>query len=409
MFVFILFNFFAKLFKPEINKDAFYYLFVPAFGIFCYSFDAFFNFPTDRPEIQAIFALFIASGIAYSSGKVEDEIKIHVWIRRSIILILVILLSITSYILLLNFNSLKLQRLVKEDLLSGKLTHPASLFIEGFPSIPTISNSASPIAVYKSGYLINEGKYQEAIKLLRPDRSSPYDSWREYLMAEAFEKLGNPDSALVYAYKAHHLKPRYYTTLNFICIVLEAQGKQEEAISNMKSFLKLENKNRDAWLYLSSLYIKNNNPEMATLTIDSALINLPGDSSILHEKGRLNHAEEALPNQLILSKAMEYYKLNKFNEALFYLNKFIEKEQGVGIAYAGRAYCYFNFKNYSRCIEDINSSINLGNDTPDLMNLRGVCFHELGNSIAACKDFQNAAARGDKNAVKSLQQFCKGN
>ena len=34
-------------------------LFLPALGLYCHSFDAFFNFPQDRPEIQALFDLYI--------------------------------------------------------------------------------------------------------------------------------------------------------------------------------------------------------------------------------------------------------------------------------------------------------------------------------------------------------------
>ena len=63
IFFVILFRFFKSVYLQK-DSDYLKYLFLPAFGLIAYFFDAFFNFPQDRPEIQALFALFAGAGIA---------------------------------------------------------------------------------------------------------------------------------------------------------------------------------------------------------------------------------------------------------------------------------------------------------------------------------------------------------
>jgi hypothetical protein len=96
------------------------------------------------------------------------------------------------------------------------------------------------------------------------------------------------------------------------------------------------------------------------------------------------------------------------NKFYTFLDEYISKETGVAIVYAGRAYCYYYGGQFNKCISVINRSITLGNNTPDLINLRGLCYHTLKNDNSACTDFQDAAAKGDKDAVNNVERFCKG-
>ena len=195
-------------------------LFIPAFGLFCYSFDAFFNFPQDRPEIQALFALFIGIIISINYLNSFDKTKPlqlssenkSSFSQRfftfpftpfsqndsrnskrklplfSIILVFGLFMIFSIYILILNFNSLKLQHFVKDDIKRGKLTYPAAMFLNGFPSIPNLTTTASPIAVQKARYLLLENRNQEAIDMLKNDKSNPYDAIRLGLLSEATPK-----------------------------------------------------------------------------------------------------------------------------------------------------------------------------------------------------------------------------
>jgi len=60
--------------------------------------------------------------------------------------------------------------------------------------------------------LINETRYREAIDILLPDQSSPYDSRREYYLALAYNQIGKTDSAQFWLTRAKLLKP--LSTLN---------------------------------------------------------------------------------------------------------------------------------------------------------------------------------------------------
>ena len=63
IFVLVGWKFLQLIFRKEPPAALSIFL-LPTFGLLCYTMDAFFNFPQDRPEIQALFALYIAMAIA---------------------------------------------------------------------------------------------------------------------------------------------------------------------------------------------------------------------------------------------------------------------------------------------------------------------------------------------------------
>ena len=406
LFVFLILNFLKLFFNPGASDIS--YLFLPAFGVLCYSVDAFFNFPADRPEMQSLFALFVGAGIAFSASSFREVKITNHWHYKSLSVFIILLLLISSYILILNFNTLKLQYIATVDLKEDKLTHASKVLKEDLSSFLNVSAVGSePLSIYKSRYLINEGRYQEAIDVLRPDISNPYLGRRELFMAVAFSKMGNNDSAYAYANKVHQLKPGQSTSVGIICNVLNVTNRRTEAIKMMEDFLALHKTNSQAWLDLTFLYRESCNYQKAAQTIDTAIKLFPGDSTILKTKIKLQRESRIVPNQQIYSAAMDCLSKKKFPEALKYLDEFISKETGVAIVFAGRAYCYYNSKEYKKCISDVGRSISLGNATPDLVNLRGLCFQKTGDMNSACTDFHKAALMGDKDARNNEQRFCK--
>ena len=408
LFVFLLLNFGKAFFKPEATENSFSYLFLPAFGIFCYSFDAFFNFPADRPEMQSLFALFIGAGIAYSPVSFQKGKTANLLLIRLLSIILTLLILSVTYVLQINTQCLKLQRFYQSDGVLGRFTHASGLFIKGYPKLLNVSSVGDPIAVIKSQYLMNEEKYQDAIKLLLPDRSSPFDGRKEHLLAKAFSKLGNNDSALLYAYKANALKPRLYEPLGFICFMLNTHAKKEEAIKKTQAFLEVEKTSSNAWLDLTSFYLEAGNYQKAISCIDSAAKYLPEDSAVMLKQHNLTLYRGIDPYQEMYAIAMKYFDQQKFPEALTYLDQIISKGNGIIIVYARRAVCYFYAKEYQKCIADVDLSIKGGYDNPDLLNIRGASYHELGKIDAACSDFHAAAVSGNKDALNNEQRFCKG-
>jgi len=258
IFLLIFSRFIRAFFKAKKGEDESYkWLFLPAFGLFCYSFDALFNFPADRPEIAAFFALFVGAGVAFSPSTMFKKLTERYVTRHAsratpsfvtrhatpvtIILFFTLLLG-TLYILHLNFESLKLQRIAKQELLSGVLTTSSEVFVTGFPSIPDIGCEGVPIAVVKGRYLIVEGKYQQALDILNQDHSSPYDTRREFFIAVAYAMLGQPDSSLAYTNRVYALKPYFSKNISVMASALESKGKLKEALQVLDDHVALNSK-----------------------------------------------------------------------------------------------------------------------------------------------------------------------
>jgi len=212
------FGFLRASWRTTSGDDKLKYLFLPAMGMLAFSVDAFFNFPADRPEIQVLFAVFAASAAAYwiTGGHTKaDPAQIAASIPRIQKIIfnkitaacMILLLFISAYVLFQNVKSLRFQRYVLADDAGNRLTHAASFIVSGFPPIPDVTDRDEPVATIKARYLIQENRCREAITLLLADRSSPYDSRREFCLARAYEKLGRHDSAAVWLKRAYRLKP----------------------------------------------------------------------------------------------------------------------------------------------------------------------------------------------------------
>ena len=127
----------------------------------------------------------------------------------------ILILVGSSYVFSLYFKSLKMQMMIESDLASGAPQHDSSLFLKEFPVIPTVSNlGVEPLVVGITRYMVNEGKFRESVNLLLPDKSSPWDSRREFNLVFAYDQLGKKDSALYYARKAVEIKPRFFGNVN---------------------------------------------------------------------------------------------------------------------------------------------------------------------------------------------------
>jgi len=226
-------------------------LFFAAIGMMGYTVDAFFNYPADRPEIQVLFALFLATAALAASMRCEDQrsrikdqrsrIKVQslkfndqkIFLRGSLWLLCVSLckkkaqrsrfgllvdrwivdgatmmvLIFSVVVFWLNFQSLRMEELVRQDDADRWMALPSGLVIEGFSCIPNLTSISEPVAVVKGRYLVRDTRYREAVSLLLPDRSSPWDSRREYWLSKAYAGMGKADSAAYWLDQAKLIKP----------------------------------------------------------------------------------------------------------------------------------------------------------------------------------------------------------
>ncbi len=373
LFIGVGWAFLYAFFKGPSSGSQYEYLFIPAFGMLCYSVDAFFNFPFDRPEIQSLFAIFMGIGIAFSpkmklfeTRKVDLEKKnehvtryasrvklfitshasrITTFVTRHasrvtpfLLPILMVLMTLSSiYVLYLNFRSLQYQGYVKYEVEKGNLTIASSVFMAGFPSIPTISVEGVPIAILKTRYLFNESRFDEAIDLLKRENPSPWESRREYFLSLAYKMKGNSDSVIAYALKVFKLKPLFTDNIDRLCKNLEEREQYEEAATILDDYRKMDSlspKRYQSWF------------------------------TELQRKATIKRVE------FYYFTAQNQFRQQKYREAADNFTRIIEKEPGLQEAWEKRAWCYFYLNEPKKCVPDIDHLVALGVKNKGLEELR---------------------------------------
>lgn len=414
IFIFILWYFAVALVKkPDSEHEK--YFFLPALGVTAYFFDAFFNFPQDRPEIQSWFALYvgIAAGLALWFWKGESPLmryrsKGRKLIQTIIGVLTVFILLSNVYILVLNKKSLVLQRDIKEEIKSGKLKSSSARFLAGFPSIPDITILAEPIAVQKARYLINEKKYEQARQLLMHDKSNPFDGRKEYFIALSFYNQKQYDSALLYAEKTISIKPYFYNVNTIAASIYEKRGEFDKSITLWRNYLKGVKNKSQAWTVPVGLLERENKIKEAEQLIDSAYVYLPEDKNVRSTRARIKQKTVVAPYMSIYKEAAKLYTGRQYVKALPLLNDFIKKTQEFPKAYELRAVCLFNLKQFKKAIDDITRQEQLVGKLPsNIINIRGASYYNIGDKEKAKADFKEAMAMGDKDGANNYNRLFK--
>jgi len=418
IFVLILLSFVKIAIDPKADQEKMRYLFLPAFGILAYSIDAFFNFPNDRPEIQALFAMYVGMAIAFSapgfSGKSESASKPRLaklfsqpWFVMTAIGIFALFIGASTLFLYWNARSLHFQRYVFEDEKSNKYSHPASYFIAGFPAIPDLNCMGAPISTYISRYLINEKRSEEAINLMLPDKASPYDGRREYYLSMAYDKLGMNDSVIYWGLKTIELKPLLANMVSIVSMRLFKDGRIQEAEKITDNYLAKVKNNADIWLQATDQALKTGNESKALQLLDSAKRNLPGNKKILLNWQSLNNIAYIKPYEVLYKRANSAFVAQRYAEGLTLLNEFISKKPDLTEAYQNRALCYYRLGDFNKSLADIERAMKKEDkNEPYLLNLRGVNYISIGKADLACPDFKLAMEKGYEDGTVNYGKFC---
>jgi len=265
---------------------------------------------------------------------------------------LLVLLSLI-YPLYLNFRSLQMQGLIKYELEKKELTAPSSYIMSGFPAIPNISVQGEPIAVLKARYLINEHKYAETIALLKADHAHPWESRREYFISLAYEKLGNYDSAIVYAMKVFRQKPFYIENVDNLCGILEGLEKYDEANSLLTEFFTYAGEDpKEYGHWRTELLWKSDIPRY------------------LNRQAEISRKAAIKRMEVYYIPAQYEYARKNYRAAAGHFTAIIEKEPGLIEAWEKRAWCYFYLNEPSKCLADIDHVLGSGATNPGLEELR---------------------------------------
>lgn len=439
IFLLAAFYFIKSTYKNKDSEQE-QWFFLPLFGLFAYSFDAFFNFPQDRPEIQALFGIYvgIAVGLAVLYfGKNNKERKLPTLAIGFIGAIAVVAMALGVIVERMYFDSSKIQRMVKEEQQGVRSPKsPADYLIRNYPRIPNLTAVAEPVDVEKARYLIDEQKFDEARKILLSIHYHPYDARPEYFMAVSYfmEPEKKLDSIYKYAHKARMIKPNFYGSLNLETFALNNLGKEQESIKLLKQYLSLEKDSvqkeepkwrkrlksifhvdvdRDgrlanrgevqAWNSLAYLLEKNNQIAEARAVLDTAFVYLPTNQEIINNRNKIISRLQVEQFAPLYTEAMQIYLQQRYAEAIPAFTKFLEKVPAHidGLKY--RAISYYNTQQYQRAINDITQMEQLGIAIdPVLNNYRASCYYMLGDRANAKDFFQKAASEGNADAQKNL-------
>jgi len=433
IFFVILFRFFKSVYLQR-DSDYLKYLFLPAFGLIAYFFDAFFNFPQDRPEIQALLALYAGAGIALTQirntqtgSTPESAVEVNenavsrlsgnylqllekkgAMVHNIFGIKLLVLLLFCAYILILNFQSLKLQRIIKDEMNTGGLTTSSDMFMNGFPWVPDINVVGEPISAQKARYLINEKKYDKAIEVLKKDHSSPYDTRPEYFIAMAYFNQGKNDSALVYNQKVYQLKPLMFENLSMMCAILERTGRSQETSPLLEAYLTKVKDNSKAWVMHTQFLNNLGDLKNAAACIDSAYKYLPSDTTIVRRREFQKSRLLIAPHIDLFNRALGAYQTQKYADAAQLLTEFINKEPNLPEMYEYRAFSYYFTQQFQASINDIDKMFSFGVKRANLLNLKGVNLQSLGKREEACEFYKAAMDAGNKDGGTNYKQFCGG-
>ena len=439
IFIFIAYYFLRGTYKNK-NPEQEQWFFLPLFGLFAYSFDAFFNFPQDRPEIQALFGIYvgIAVGLAvlyFRKNKGRVELSSIAVVPIGIVAIVLMFLGVV--VEKMYFESSKIQRMVKEEQQGMRSSKsPADYLINNYPRIPNLTAVAEPTDVEKARYLIDERKFEEARKILSSIHYHPYDARPEYFMAVSYfmEPDKKLDSIYKYAHKARMIKPNFYGSLNLETFALNNMGKEKESIHLLKQYLGLEkdsiqktqpkwkvtlknsfhvdvdrdaliaNRNEaQAWNTLAYLQEKNNLITDARATLDSAVVYLPNNPDIVNNRNKIIsrlQVEQFVP---LYSEAMQLYLQQRYTEAIPIFTKFLEKVPAHIDALKYRAISFYNIQQYQKAINDMTQMEQLGIPIDAVMNnYRASSYYMLGDKANAKAFFEKAAKDGNPDAQRNL-------
>lgn len=416
IFILLLCPYLRALFSKE-ETTSLSLLFLPAFGMGAYLVDACFNFPHDRPEILVLFALFVGTGIALTQKDQRNRDSAgnnpSLSARQTQLLsyswkgVLLTLMLFALYILALNYQSLRTQKVVSDEISSGKLTLGSDKIAQEFPRIPDINIFGETIAVQKARYLISEKKIPQAIALLRRENHSPYDSRREYFLASAYLSMGKLDSALYWNRQVLQIKPYLLENMAMMCNIFDKTGKIQEGIPLLEKYLDRDKQNPKAWLLMVQCLDKSGELKKALAYSDSACKHFPADASILQRRDYQNTRVQVAPHNDLYDQALNQYNGKEYEKALGLFTDLINKGISLPRLFEYRAFCYYFTQQYHESIQDIDHLFSLGLRQPNLLNLRGTNLQALGSQSEACSFFKEAMKAGDQEGAANWNRFCK--
>ena len=378
-----------KVFKSEASRELKLLSAISLMALAGYFTDANFNFPMERPIMQAYFAFFIALNLVIYLIAIPIENRKSLKYNMSTVIFLcsIILGIASSYISWQAYQSMRVQTLTHFNFGTAQ---PGVSWMDvnpRFPAIPNLAENNIPINDIKAWYLFRAQKFDEALNLLNQDKNAnPYSMSKEWLKASIYTSQSRIDSAHYYSKKGFFIRPRNLSLFN---IITRTSVPLKDTTTIQRAF-KEYRKYRDepnAWrIYMRSLFAVNYDRTELLSLADSLVKVYPNDNELLHTRyfiragfaGMRKNFPEALENLLGIMK--------------LYPNDY-ETMENIGLTY------YF-MKDYSSSADYFKKVVNArayANGKSEFY--LGNCLLQLGKKDEACRFLNISANRNYPNAA----------
>lgn len=269
--------------KINIAKTTRYISFVGLLCIITYMNDAMFNFPLERADCQLYLALGMALILISYIKTINRENSAN---TKKIVFYMIALLTIViTAIETMHYMSSILQKAkILQTNGSKRIKYTAEQWDKLFPPIPTVDENVNPIALTKGMRFAAEKKYRQAINVIINDKSNPYFALREYRLSNYYYNLNMPDSAEYWARKCMEMKPLCYDPVKILIRRYTKENRYDIADTILTNYISRYKFNKNSYIDLIDVKIKQNQKDKVLSAIDSALYYFPEDLTFMGKK-----------------------------------------------------------------------------------------------------------------------------
>ena len=421
LFILLLFYAFSH-WRSDASYETKYIVVFSVIALVAYFFDAFLNFPAERPATQILFSFIMASIVVtyLNSSAISLPKKFAFSANLYPYLTILILLPVT-YVSFLTYTSMKGQMILMREA-NSEAKEPLEVIAKLFPAIPNISVTTLPIESMKARYYYRDKKYDEALALLdKGAKANPYIYYSEFLKAALYFSTDRIDSAYKYGKLSFYNWPRasnYYR--NFVAIL----GKQKDTTEIKKAFstyVKYRNE-PFAWntFLMGMLQSKGKGDQYLLKFADSALKQFPGDTNIVQRRREIlgtmqSGISTSGVTQNSIDEANRFYlegsKLFSQQSYSTAAQKFIRAASlnpGNYAFFENAGICYYASNEFNKAVLYFDKSIKLGTSASGKSEyFKAVSLVKLGRKDEGCALAKIAKEKKYPDADSFLQSNCK--
>jgi O-antigen ligase/tetratricopeptide (TPR) repeat protein len=410
-----------KTWRSPVHDEIRFISLFSLIGLSVYFFDAFLNFPAERPATQVLFA-FISAAIcsAYLYAMPQNKQPVKPVVSKLYTILVTLVLLPTTYITYLTYQSMKGQMtLMRETNTDAK--EPLESIATLLPPIPTISVTALPLASMKARYYMRDKRYDEALALLdKGAKDNPYIYYSEFLRAALYFSTDQIDSAYKYGKLSFYNWPRasnYYR--NYVAIL----GKRKDTAEIKRAFATYVHYRNEPFSWntylMGMLQSKGRGDQQLLQMADSALKLFPADSNLLQRRKEIignlvgsNATAGSVTDQLIQANLLyqegaKLFASKAYQAAAAKFAKAAALSPGNYAFFENAGICYYANNQFEKAIGYFDQAIALGTSTTGKSAyFKGVSLFSLGRKEEGCSFVRMADGQKYPDAAVFLRTNC---